>query len=383
MTREDDFPILSRYTYLDSASHGATPRRVVEAEREYIESKFTDGEDWPRVLSELFRSKALFSSLVKVKRSNVAVVPNVSTGLGLLLSSLNLKRGSTAVASLHNFPTSLHILTNMRRRGTISDLRVARNNTIDEYERLIDDSTSVVCVDAVGWLSGRVVDLRALSEIAHDHGAIMISDMFHACGVIPVDIKNLGLDAAISGMYKWLLGQPGVSFLVATDEILEVSDPPLMGWFSIDDSVTQRFEKNENPFFRPLPLLDAKPARDASRFELGTLSDSSVIAAAAALELMNEIDEHARHSSIERLVKEMADLLSSEGHTIYTPLDSHKRSGIVSIKIKEAFEVSSRLRSRRIICSARFDLLRTSLHFYNTRDDIDVFIKALREVLRG
>lgn len=90
--------------------------------------------------------------------------------------------------------------------------------TLEEYEKLIDDNTAVVFVDYVSWITGYRERIREIAEIAHARGAVLISDAFHAVGVLPIDVTRDGVDALITGSYKWLLGLmvPASSMLVTS-----------------------------------------------------------------------------------------------------------------------------------------------------------------------
>ncbi|WP_243676372.1 aminotransferase class V-fold PLP-dependent enzyme [Vulcanisaeta distributa] len=103
---------------------------------------------------------------------------------------------------------------------------------LEEYEKLIDDNTAVVFVDYVSWITGGYRErIREIAEIAHARGAVLISDAFHAVGVLPIDVTRDGVDVLITGSYKWLLGPHGAGFVYVSDELLNsLSHRYRVGW---------------------------------------------------------------------------------------------------------------------------------------------------------
>ncbi|MEM1873469.1 MAG: aminotransferase class V-fold PLP-dependent enzyme [Acidilobaceae archaeon] len=378
--------ILESLTYLDNASAGPLPDATRRALVEFAELWASRGEPWEEGWRAVYESKKLFASLVGASLEEVAAFPGVTYALAVTLSSLRLRDGCVAVASSLNFPTSTAVLKSMARRGLLREVRIARETgglvELDEYRRLVDDSVCLVVADYVGWLSGHVESLRELSEIAHARGAILVTDAFHAVGVMPVDVRLLGVDVMVTGSYKWLMAPHGAALAFVSRDIVEELDPSYAGWLALEDSVVSRILRGEPEFARPIDIENLELARDARKLEWGTLPLVSFYALRESLrfllqhEAVEVFESHTRRLAA-RLIDELEDL----GLEVYTPRERH--SAIVTFKHPEPRLVAGELARRGIIVAARPGLVRVSPHFYNNYEDIEKLVGALEEILRA
>ncbi|MEM1712874.1 MAG: aminotransferase class V-fold PLP-dependent enzyme [Acidilobaceae archaeon] len=377
--------ILMDYVYLDNASSGPLPSPVVNSVSRFIRLWESKGEPWDEGLDSILNVRVLFSRLVNVSSDEVVCFPGVTYGLGYIISSLEVKRDSNIVVSSLNFPTSIIIARSMASRGLVREVRVATstNGDIDlsVYEKLIDDNTSIVLVDHVGWLSGHVTDLREIARIAHSHGAIIVSDAFHSIGVLPVDAKSLDVDILITGSYKWLMSIHGAAVAYIRREILQSINPAFSGWLSVEDSVIQRKIRGEYEFSRPIDTSKLELSRDPTRLEPGTLPLISFVALEEALRFIIENDAPGKYSNHTwRLAEYLAEELENMGLQLYTPRENH--SAIITFKHKNPESIVRELEKYKIRVAARPSLVRVSPHFYNNKDDIDKLIEKLAGIVR-
>ncbi len=374
--------VLENYVYLDNASSGPLPDPVVDAVKSFSESWAFKGEPWDEGVEALLDVKRLFSNFIGASYYNVAAFPGVTYGLGVILSSLKVKRKSNIVVGSHNFPTSIIMARALERSGVVSEVREADALKwgFGVYEKLIDDNTSIVMVDYVGWLSGHVEDIRELSRIAHDHGAILVTDAFHAVGVMPVDVKSLNVDVLITGSYKWLMSIHGAALAYIRGELLESMEPPIAGWMSIEDSIVKRMIRGEPEFERPLETLKIKLAEDASKLELGTQPLIAYVALREALKFLIEHEATLKYESHTwKLAEELANGLENLDYTLYTPRERH--SAIITFKHREPQKLAGELEKEGVKVAARPQLIRVSPHFYNTKEDIYKLLEALERKL--
>ncbi len=374
--------ITSKKIYLDNAGAGPLTKDVIDSIESFLRIWNDEGEPWDEVLEHIVESRRLFGSLIGGKLNEIAAVPGVSFGLNALLSSLKLDKGTNAVASSLNFPTGFYTLHALRSRGVLSEVRIAEHSdgyvSLDTYERLIDDKTSIVLVDYVSWITGYRERIREIASIAHEHGAIVIVDSFHATGVVPIDVKADDIDALVCGMYKWLMGPHGAGFVYVREELIDDLEPMLSGWMAIEDSVIKRMLRGERLFERPFNIYEFKPARDATMLEWGTWPAIAFEGALAALKFAIRFDMPNRYGShTSKIVRRLMDLLESKGYKLVTPRSSY--AAIVSFRHERPYELASHLKSRGIIVSPRPGIIRVSPHFYNTFEEIEKFVDSVVE----
>ena len=374
-------PLLKRTVYLDNAGAGPPPSSVHAAMQSFLNEWRDYGEKWEAWLLDIVRARELFAQLIGAKPEEIACIPNVTSGLGAIATALRFGSGQNVVVSELNFPTNVYLWHTLRQRGSLSEVRVmkAKDGKIPlaDYERVIDDKTVAVSVDYVSWINGCRENISEVTKLAHSRGALMMVDAFHATGVMPIEVRKLGVDVLTCGTYKWLMGPHGAAFLYVKQEVEEEMEPSIVGWHGIDDSVIARVQAHQDPFGRPFDLSHANPAKDATRFELGTWAVISVEGAKAALEFTLKYPPEERWPLIQGLNEHLVEGLKVKGRRITSPLEVERTSGIVTFEIDQASQVARRLQEQKVIVAPRVNTLRVSPHFYNTEDEIDVLLGKL------
>jgi selenocysteine lyase/cysteine desulfurase len=339
------------------------------------------GERWERWLPDIVQSRELFAKLIRAKTDQVACIPNVSSGLGAVAGSIQFGPGQNVIVSQLNFPTNVYLWHMLKERGLLKEVRVLKpadgKIPLSAYDGAIDDNTAAVSVDYVSWINGCREDVGEVTKLAHAHGALMLVDVFHAAGVLPIDVRELGVDVLVCGTYKWLMGPHGAAFLYINPESLGELKPSIVGWHGVKDSVIARVQANEDPFGRPFDLGQVEPASDATRFEWGTWSVISVEGAKAALEFTLNYSPEERWPLIQQLNERLVEGLRRKERRVTSPLEKARLSGIITFEIPEAAHVAKRLLEERVVVAPRVNTLRISPHFYNTEREIDLLLEKV------
>ena len=233
----DEFPILSRSTYLVSNSLGAMPRAVPERLAEYAESWATWGvRAWARGWWEMPLTVGdVVAPLLGAAPHEVAMAPTVTLAQAAILSAMDFRGGrDTVVMTELDFPSVRYAIEQLAPKLGARVVVVPSDDGIGiDQARLhaaIDERTALVCVSHVLFRSAYIIDADALCAHAHAQGAVVSLDAYHSVGVVPVDVKASGVDFLTGGVLKWLCGGPGGCFIYAAPSASERFAPALTGW---------------------------------------------------------------------------------------------------------------------------------------------------------
>lgn len=367
-----EFPIFGNTTYLNSCSLGPPSTRVFEALEQYREdwSRYAAPAWWLKWLSRLNDAKERFARLIGAGTHEVTISHSISSALSSVASTADYTKRNAVVCAELDFPTIPYQWLAKGRDGV--EVRFARSPDrvrfpVESFEGLIDSHVSFVAVSHVLYNTGAIMPVRQLADMAHEAGAWIVADGYHAAGVLPVDVKDLGVDFYLGGTLKWLLGGPGLSFIYVREELIPQLQPTITGWFSSADQFA----------FDPLDLVWPETA---DRLELGTPAVATAYSGVAGMDMVLEADPERIYRRLRFLTDRVVTHARAAGYGIRSPLESDDRGGIVMLEVKRPQDTVAQLAQRGFTVDYRPGLMRVSPHFYNTLDDVDGFMDALEEV---
>jgi len=366
----DEFPIFEHTTYLNSCSQGALSHRVRQAYEEYLEGWDENGAEWEHWVERAETARAAFARLLHAEPAEVAVTTSVSQGLNGIVSSLPFERGGRPkiVISEYEFPTVGQIAHAQELRGAevVHVLPDADGSiSVERFGEAIDERTALVCCTTVSYRTGHRQDVAEIARIAHERGALCLADSYQAVGAVDLDVGALGIDFVTGGTVKYLLGSAGLGFVYVRRELLERLLPTQTGWFADED------------IFR-MDISDYSPAADARRFDAGTPPVPNIYAGVAGVSLIEEAGVAAIEQHVNVLAERLIDGLLELGADVATPRDPARRGPLVCVRSNDVDALVRELLGERIVTSSRDDRLRVSLHLYNTSEDVDRLLGALR-----
>lgn len=373
-----EFPILARKTYLISNSLGAMPRRVYGRLREYADAWAAEGvEAWDRWLPMVTETGDRIGALVNAPKGSVLMHQNVSTLQAIAASCFDFRRGRRKVVCLErDFPTIHYVWKTQERRGAEVVLVPSRgpNGVHVDTGRLlsaIDRRTAVVAVSLVLFRSAAVLDAEAVIRRAHAVGARVVLDAYQAAGVIPVDVRALGVDFLVGGSVKWLCGGPGACYLYVRPDRIPGLRPALTGWFS-----------HARPFaFEPGAI---RYAGDIHRFMGGTPSVPALYAATSGYDIVRHVGVPRIRAKSLRQTALLIRLADAQGLTVNTPREDASRAGTVSVDFPGSERASAALIRRGFIVDHRPQAgIRISPHFYNSDAECEAVMEEIRAIRMG
>ncbi|WP_042281078.1 kynureninase [Nocardiopsis alba] len=318
----EEFVLPEGVIYLDGNSLGALPRstpgRVADMiEREWgrdLIRSWNDAGWWdkPRTLG------AKVAPLVGADPDEVIVGDGTSANLfKALVAAVRLSGRSVVLGEAGNFPTDLYVT-----EGAVSLLGAEQRRVDPDGPGLAEElgrgDAAALLLSHVDYRSGVLRDMAGITRLAHEHGALVIWDLCHSVGAVPIDLSGLEVDFAVGCTYKYLNGGPGApSFLYAARRHHAVADQPLSGWHG-----------HARPFdFTP----DYEPSPGVSRF----LSGSQPLVADAALEAGLDVWAKADMDRVRAKSLAMTDLFlaraASVGLSSITPAEHERRGSQVAL----------------------------------------------------
>jgi kynureninase len=332
--------------YLDGNSLGRLTRASMERVKLALEAEW--GRDLINSWNKSWwdapgRVGEKIAGLLGAGPGQVLVSDQTSINLFKLASAaLDLRPGrKRIVTDTFNFPSDLYILQGLvrllRNRHAILRIGALEDGIAPDLaalEAAIDEDTALVTLSHVTFKSGYLYDMAGLTELAHRRGALVLWDLSHSAGVVPIELDRWDVDFAIGCTYKYLNGGPGApAFLYVNRRLQEQVESPIWGWWG----QAQPFEFG----------LEYAPADGAWRFLTGTAPILSLLAMEAALDPLLEAGVgrvRAKSAGLTQFAVDLSDsLLGPYGFTLGSPRDPDRRGSHVSIRHPEGYRISRAL----------------------------------------
>jgi len=374
----DEFVLPDGVIYLDGNSLGALPRQTLPRMTEVIGKEWGSGliRSWNSAhwIDAPARIGDKIARLIGAKGGEVIVADSTSVNLfKLLAEALRVQPGRHFILTeASNFPTDLYIAQGLiELLGGNHALRVVERA---EIERALDGSVAVLMLTHVDYASGEIHDMRRITEAAQKVGTLVLWDLSHSAGAVPVDLNTAQVDLAIGCGYKYLNGGPGApAYLFVAKGLQDAMQSPLSGWMG--HAAPFAFE----PEYRPAPGINRQLA--------GAPPILSMLALEVAIDLWLRVDQQeSRRKSMalgDLFIKQVDESCLDLGVEVASPREAKMRGSQVSLRHNEAYRVMRALIDRGVIGDFRTpDILRFGFSALYTRY-VDVFdgVRRLREVL--
>lgn len=367
-----EFPVLSERVYLNHA--GVAPlcarsaRVMAESAQAAAKGDLADRDWYMRVIGV----KDQCAKLVNARgRHEIAMIPNTTTGLGMLAGGIDWVPGDRVVITDVEYPANRFPWTDLKRRGVeVVEAKQGPDHRIDvdDVIKLINDRTRVVALSHVQFGSGYRIDLKPIADEVHAAGGVLCADAIQTVGVLPVDVQAMGIDFLAADGHKWMLGPEGAGFLYCHEDLCQQLRPPIAGWMGRHNHLDYG---NYDERYYP----------DARRFEPGTWNVIAIHGLGQSLGLLMEIGLDTVWSRVDGLCQHLRGRLAEKGYTVVSPPGPGERSGIVAFDPPEDAQPNAQtveqLGKQGITIAARMGHLRVSPHFYNTIEQMDAVVDHL------
>jgi kynureninase len=374
------FRIPPGLVYLCGNSLGPLPLVAASRAREVIERQWAEDlirswnvHDWFGLPE---RIGARVARLIGAQPHEVVIADSTSINLfKVVKAALGLRPGRHTILSEYgNFPTNAYVLQGVARdsAGQTRSRAVAREKILAS----MDADTAVVVLTHVHYRDAAAFDIDAITSAAHAMGALVVWDLSHSVGAMPLDLNAADADFAIGCTYKYLNGGPGSpAFIFAAGRHHDALDPGLCGWWG-----------HRAPFDL---VEDYQPAPGMRRMLTGTASILALATLDAALEVFDGIDLAQVRAKSTRLTSAFVDLVQAKcvgfGIDVASPMDSRGRGSHVALRHPQAYSVMQALIARHVVGDFRApDVMRFGFSpLYNGYRDVWDTVENLVTVLGG
>ena len=342
--------------YLDGNSLGPPPEATRAALAAHVDdwgerlvAGWTDWIDLPRQIGD-----ELATGVLGARPGEVIVCDSVTVNLFKLAAATS----GPIAARPDDFPTDRYVLAGLGRE--------ILPMTGDE----IPNGAGLVVLSHVDYRTGERADLAAMTEAAHARGALILWDLSHSAGVMPIELAAAGVDLAVGCTYKYLHAGPGApGFLYVREDLVERLRSPIQGWFGQREQFAM-----ERPY---------DPAPGIERFLAGTPHIAGLVAVREGVRLVAEADVERLEQRAAQLTERLIEHTSDLGFTLGTPCDPAKRGAHVALRHPDAWRITRALAEAGVIGDFRPpDILRLGVSpLATTSGEVDEAARRLRDVL--
>jgi kynureninase len=337
-----------RLIYVDGNSLGRLPRESLTLGKDLIERQWGSrlirawNESWFRLPEQV---GAKIARLIGASADEVIVADSTSVNLfKLVVAALRTGTGRTKLVTDDlNFPSDLYVFQSaLSLLGPEYGLDVVRSPDgmtvpIQLLEEAVDARTALVALSHTAFKSGFIHDMKAVTGLAHQRGALMLWDLSHSVGAMPLALGDAAADLAVGCTYKYLCGGPGApAFFYVRRNLIETLQNPIAGWFG---------QENQFAF-----ELDYRPAAGMRKFLTGTPPIASLALIEPGVDLVIEAGvERIRAKSVaqtEYLISLWEALLAPKGFTLNSPREARLRGSHISFGHYEGWRINRALIDR-------------------------------------
>jgi selenocysteine lyase/cysteine desulfurase len=378
----------SEWTHFNNAGASLPPDMVVETVIQYLSEEAGRGgyETEYKYKEQLENVYQLIARLIHAEKNEVAIVENASMAWGLAFNGIKFQQGDEIITSEMEYVTNILGFLNAEQTYGIQ-IKVIPNDDLGNFslqalENAITSKTKLIAITQIASTAGTVVPVVEIGKIARRHNILYLVDACQTVGQIPINVKEIGCDILSATGRKYLRGPRGTGFLYVRKEIQDDLKIIFM------DGHTAHLI-NENAF---------EIRKDARRFELFERNRALTLGLGKAIEYALDIGMGRIWQRVQYLAATMRRQLAEiDGVDIHD--HGEQKSGIVTFSVsgigsshvkKELAEkkinVSVGLAESTLIYMNRNSLttvVRASVHYYNTEEEIDALCNALEYIVKS
>ncbi len=380
------FPGASEKVYFDMALKGLIPRAAAEAAHTHIDEVLNARANKDLHRASVEHCREMLASLIGADADEVAITKNVSEALNLFASSLPWEKGDNVVLCPElEHPNNVFLWYNLRKLKGIEVRAVEPDGgrvPAEGFAAAVDGHTRLVTIPHVSFSPGFVTDVRAIADVAHTRGALLLVDAAQSIGSIRCDVGELGIDALAVATQKSLLAFYGMGFLFVRRALAESLIPAHVARYGMDMGTeageTARTGGDHLPY-----------AAGARRFDLGNYNYLGAQAAEASLALITSVGVDRIEAHVRALTARLVEGLLELGLPVVGGAPGPHLGHIVAVGHSGGGhhdtaddpmmnDLHRHLTANGVKLSIRKGVLRMALGLYNDVSDVDRVLALVR-----
>ena len=381
----EQIPVCQRMVYMNTGWSGPSPRPVVEAIKGWLDYEMEQGPTSPAVYESgreiQAKAKEAVAQLLNATFDEICLTENTTQGLNIVVNGLQWRSGDEIISfDLEHSSVLIPSYFQQRRHGVVVKLlSIATDESweviLGKIEQALTPHTRLLFLSHIQYSCGLRMPVKEIRNLIGDRGILLLLDGAQTAGHIPLDMKDLDCDFYSIPGHKWLLGSEGTGALYIRKEMIPQVEPVHVAWRAA-------MPHNDPYNFEPV----------ASSTDKFLITSTSFALRAGMLEAMRFIREigvkeiEARNLKLAALLKR--SLGEVPGVKVLSSMDEGASSGLVSFTIDgvdPTVAVSQLWEKHKVVArSVAFpSCIRVSLHFFNTEEEVDTVVEAVRRLGPG
>lgn len=356
-----EFPVMENMLYLDSAHQTPLATSVRAALSQFLAEGNEAAGPKPVWMKRVETAREGVARLLNASPGEIAFTKNTSEGLNIAANAVPLKPGDNVLLIEGDHPNNAYAWLNLKRKGV--EVRFVKLEaevaTAATFAPHVDSRTRVISLSHVTFHAGHRHDVADIGKLCASRGIYLVVDAMQSVGVLPVDVKELGVSVLAAGCHKGLLVPQGLGILYVKAGLNELQ-PAYLAMSSMANPPADYIARPE----------DLETRTDAGRFEMGNFNLPDLHALSTALELINRVGVAAIEQHVlglgDRLISKMAEL----GIKLVGPRARAHRAHIYVLDVPAA-EWVEYLNYQNVRVSPERDGIRISFGLFNSFEDVD------------
>jgi selenocysteine lyase/cysteine desulfurase len=363
-----EFPVTQHLLYLDSAHQ--TP--LASSIRDALFSFYSEGHEYggpkPLWLRRVEQVRGRVAQFFNAQPTEIAFTKNTSEGLNIAANAIPLQAGDNVLLIAGDHPNNAYAWLNLRRKGV--DVRFVDLTTdvadASTFEKRIDARTRVITLSHISFHAGQRHDLESIGRLCQQRGIYLVVDAMQSVGVVPIDVKKLGISVLAAGCHKGMLVPQGVGVLYVRQGQDEVQ-PAYLAMTSMANPPADYIARQD----------DMATRKDAGRFETGNLNLPDIHALNASLDLIGKVGVERVEEHVLRLGDRLIELMDELGVRLVGPRGRKDRAHIYVLALPVA-EWIDYFAQNQVRVSPERDGIRVSFGMFNMLEDVEQFADIVR-----